>query len=241
MAKPKQQTLTGMEQATHSVLDEIAERLDKAQTEWQRWQKFQMAERELLKIKMQEFGVSTYKLKNGKRAVLDAGEPKAYLRKDKDFEEDEAENAEPTAEKQVAILRKNQPKQEPTEEESAENVEAFFDNEKASAEVAEAISAEVAEAISADLADDFTAEKCDECQHIDGAHTADCSKASGLNTADYLAYAKFLNVKSANSWARKWELDHTKDALIKLWLAEGKEQATTRIKKNAPKKVIPIK
>lgn len=226
MPKPKTQTLPGMEQVTYSVLDEIADRLNEAQTEWQRWQKLQMAERELLKLKMQEYGIHFYKLKDGKIAVLDAGEPKAYLRKSKDFEDDEAENSEPTASQQVTIIRKNQP--EPNEDSEATNVLTFFNNNEASAEVAEAIS-------EAETDDDFTADQCSECKSIDGAHSIGCSRASGLTMENYVDYAKFCGVKSANSWARKWSLNHEKDGLIKAWLAEGAEKAIQRIGKRSTK------
>lgn len=83
-------------------------------------------------------------------------------------------------------------------------------------------------------ADDFTAEMCAECRAIDGAHSADCSKGSGLVEQDYLDYAKHNNIKSGASWARKWQLTHEKDALIQVWKAEGAKGRAERAKVEGP-------
>lgn len=69
-------------------------------------------------------------------------------------------------------------------------------------------------------ADDFTAERCDECLRIDGGHTLECSRSSGLTYDDYLMYAKGNYKRNHASYARKMELrrDPEMDAQVREWI-----------------------
>lgn len=232
-SKPKPQELPGMEQREVEDIVAAAERYRECRDERLRQGKLETEAKATLITVMHRHDRTFYSYR-GLTVELKKGEEDVkVVAKDNDTMEAAASKRNTRAMVTDIKAAVKPPAPEPSAEESAANVEAFFDNDEANAEVAEAVAA------AAIAGDDFTAVQCSECKAIEGAHSAECSQrnggdvlnevnAGGLKYGDVLAYARAQKIKAAASWARKWFMSGEKDGLIKAYFAESDDRREQR-------------
>jgi len=175
--------------------------------------------KEKLIATMDRFGKKTYRYRG---ILIEISNEPTLSVQAKDPKEDKAKKAEQhNAGPRVTFSRSPKPivEPEPTAEESTANALAFLKPQAQDTAQADA-----------EIPSDFieTLEPaCIECLGH-GQHFPECShavKANGLSFQDYLGYARQMKVKSAASFARKWQLSGEKDALVLRWKANPKKTA----------------
>lgn len=127
-----------------------------------------------------------------------------------------------------SVVIERQQQAEPTPEESLANAEAFLAGNAAPEGVG----------ISTEPGQDSTIDAQASPEAAPDEESESGAKYAGVYSFDeYVAYARFLDVKMANACARKWQLTGERDGMVKAWLSEGLEAANERkaAKATAPK------
>lgn len=227
-AKAKQVDLPCIEQPDYPILEEIAGRLYDLQEERMQLGKREKSERDLLKIKMQEFKLDKYKLKDGKWIELEAPEPKAFVRAEKKKDPEEVESRAEVRESDeiIGALKASQSRpaeEETTTEQSQGHVVAFLrKKEPKQAESVVTVSICVCEHTGAEHEGTVCKVEgcgCDYFTENTGA-TMDANRPNdrGLAGADYLRWAVESGKENPASVARLAQVKRDRDEEVIDWL-----------------------